>query len=149
MDKERRLIWSFLHRGCIQGHRSRKGWRWWSGKSSLSLVYVKLKVPVLSWLVFFSVRLFSVLHGHSVFPSPPQRPMTSNLEGFLYQILSNTLFSYLNYILNFIYFTTITKPHARWHRCLRSDGLRVSSRLVETLSWSSKYNGHFHNRRDN
>jgi len=35
------------------------------------------------------------------------------------------------FCLNFIYFTTITKQrttyinHARWHRCLRSDGLRV------------------------
>ena len=31
-----------------------------------------------------------------VFSSPPQRPMTSDLEGFLYQILSIALFSYLN-----------------------------------------------------
>ena len=31
-----------------------------------------------------------------VFSSPPQRPMTSDFEGFLYQILSITLFSYLN-----------------------------------------------------
>ena len=30
-----------------------------------------------------------------VFSSPPQRPMTSDFEGFLYQILSITLFSYL------------------------------------------------------
>ena len=53
--------------------------------------------------------------------------MTSDFEGFLYQILSITLFTYPNYVLNFIYFTTITKQvnHARWHRCLRSDGLRV------------------------
>jgi len=35
--------------------------------------------------------------------------MTSDFEGFLYQILSITLFSYLNNISNFIYFTTITK----------------------------------------
>ena len=32
---------------------------------------------------------------HSVFSSPPQRSMTSDFEGFLYQILSITLFSYL------------------------------------------------------
>ena len=51
--------------------------------------------------------------------------MTSDFEGFLYQILSITLFSYLNYILNLIYFTAIMKHHARWHRCLRSDGLGV------------------------
>ena len=44
-------------------------------------------------LGFFSVRLLSVLCGHSVFSSPPQRPMNSDFEGFLYQILSITLFS--------------------------------------------------------
>ena len=31
---------------------------------------------------FFNVRLLSVLRGHSVFSSPPQRPMTSDFEGF-------------------------------------------------------------------
>ena len=31
---------------------------------------------------FFSVRLLSVLSGQSVFSSPPQRPMTSDFEGF-------------------------------------------------------------------
>ena len=30
----------------------------------------------------FSVRLLSVLRGHSVFSSPPQRPMTSDFERF-------------------------------------------------------------------
>ena len=45
---------------------------------------------------FFSVRLLSVLRGHSFFSSLPQRPMTSDYEGFLYQMLSITLFSYLN-----------------------------------------------------
>ena len=45
---------------------------------------------------FFSVRPLSNLRDHSVFSSPPQRPMTSDFEGFLYQILSITLFSYLN-----------------------------------------------------
>ena len=29
-----------------------------------------------------SVRLLSVLRGHSFFSSPPQRPMTSDFEGF-------------------------------------------------------------------
>ena len=32
--------------------------------------------------IYFSVRLLSVLCGHSVFSSPPQRPMTSDFEGF-------------------------------------------------------------------
>ena len=40
--------------------------------------------------VFFSVRLLSVLQDHSFFSSPPQRPITSDFEGFLYQILSIT-----------------------------------------------------------
>ena len=31
---------------------------------------------------FFSVRLLSVLRGHSFFSSPPQRPMTSDFAGF-------------------------------------------------------------------
>ena len=46
---------------------------------------------------FFSVRLLSVLRDHLVFSSPPQRPMTSDFEGFLYQILSIRLFSYLTF----------------------------------------------------
>ena len=33
-------------------------------------------------LYFFSVRLLSVLRGHSFYSSPPQRPMTSDYEGF-------------------------------------------------------------------
>ena len=33
---------------------------------------------------------------HSVFSSPPQRLLTSDFDGFLYQILSIILFSYLN-----------------------------------------------------
>ena len=35
-----------------------------------------------SFFCFFSVRLLSVLRGHSFFPSPPQWPMTSDFEGF-------------------------------------------------------------------
>ena len=31
---------------------------------------------------FFSIRRLSVLHGHSVFSSPPQRSMTSDFEWF-------------------------------------------------------------------
>ena len=46
------------------------------------------------WSIFFSfifsVRLLSLLCDHSVFSSPPQLPMTSDFEGFLYQILSIT-----------------------------------------------------------
>ena len=48
------------------------------------------------FIIILSVRLSSVLRGHSFFSSLPQRPMTSDFEGFLNQILSITLFSYLN-----------------------------------------------------
>ena len=34
------------------------------------------------FFIFYSVRLLSVLCGHSFFSSPPQRPMTSDFEGF-------------------------------------------------------------------
>ena len=43
------------------------------------VVYLKKKQQP---FIYFSVRLLSVLHGHSVFSSPPQRPMTSVFEGF-------------------------------------------------------------------
>ena len=48
------------------------------------------------FLSFFSVRHLSVLRGHSVFSSLPQRPMNSDYEGFLYQILSITFFNFHN-----------------------------------------------------
>ena len=51
---------------------------------------------LVGFLCVFSVRHLSVLRGHSVFSSPPQQPMTSDFEGFLYQILSITSFSYFN-----------------------------------------------------
>ena len=45
---------------------------------SMALVYFVIVTVV---FLFFSVRLLSVLRGHSVFSSPPQRPMTSDFEG--------------------------------------------------------------------
>jgi len=33
-------------------------------------------------IYFFNVRLLSVLRGHSFFSSTPQRPMTSDFDGF-------------------------------------------------------------------
>ena len=39
-------------------------------------------VTQMFFVCFFSFRLLSVLHGHLVFSSPPQRPMTSDFEGF-------------------------------------------------------------------
>ena len=49
------------------------------------------------FLFFFSIRLLSVLRGHLVFSSPPQRPMNSDFEGFFYtRSYPLHLFSYLN-----------------------------------------------------
>ena len=45
---------------------------------------------------FFSVRLLSVLRGHSVFPSPPQLPMTSDFEGFSIPDFIHYILFYLN-----------------------------------------------------
>jgi len=42
-----------------------------------SLNYLRIFI-----LYFFSVRLLSVLRGHSFFSSPPQRPVISDFEGF-------------------------------------------------------------------
>ena len=64
--------------------------------SLLTLLYPHCCNAGTKYTAFISVRLLSVLCGHSVFSSPPQRPMTSDFEGFLYQILSITIFSYLN-----------------------------------------------------
>ena len=45
-------------------------------------IYLTEQYIAVILLFFFSVRLLSVLLGHSVFSSPPQRPMTSDFEGF-------------------------------------------------------------------
>ena len=55
--------------------------------------YNNVFVSVFFFVFFFSVRLLSVLRGHSFFSSPPKRSMTSDFEGSFYQILSITLFS--------------------------------------------------------
>ena len=64
--------------------------------NTVSIIIVINNVASNNKLFFLSVWFLSVLRGHSVFSSPPQRSMTSDFEGFLYQILSITLFSYLN-----------------------------------------------------
>ena len=46
--------------------------------------------------IFFYRSTFVGSVWSFVFSSPPQQPMTSDFEGFLYQILSITLLSYLN-----------------------------------------------------
>ena len=71
----------------------------WLGDKQFNNISVHVHIQSLThfdlylWVFFFSVRLLSVQRGHSFFSSPPQWPMT---KGFLYQILSITLFSYLN-----------------------------------------------------
>ena len=65
---------------------------------SNTLIQEKMRINLQLFVLFFSVWLLSVLRGHSVFSSPPQRPMTSDFEGFLSQILSITFFPYLYYI---------------------------------------------------
>ena len=48
-------------------------------------------------LLFLAFDFLSFLHGHSVFSSPPQRPMTFDFERFFYPIFYPLyLFSYLN-----------------------------------------------------
>ena len=49
------------------------------------------------YILFFNVRLLSVLHGHSFFSSPPQRPMTSDFEDFsIPDFIHYIYLSYLN-----------------------------------------------------
>ena len=48
--------------------------------------------------LFFSVRLLSVLRGHSVFSSPPQQPMISDFEGFSIP----DLIHYINFLSYFL-----------------------------------------------
>ena len=56
--------------------------------------------------IFLAFDFLSVLRGHSVFSSPPQRPMTSYFEEFLPQILPITCFPYFKF---YWFFKTITK----------------------------------------
>ena len=53
--------------------------------------------------IFLAFDFLSVLRGHSVFSSPPQRPMTSDFNGFYPRSYPLHVFP----ILNYIYFTTI------------------------------------------
>ena len=73
-------------------------WNWHLVKGRKSIKKKKYQKVVSSNIQIknISVRLLSVLRGHSFFSSPPQQPMTSDFEGFLYQILFITFFSYLH-----------------------------------------------------
>ena len=64
-----------------------------------------IDVNIFYFLFFYSVRLLSVLCGHSVFSSPPQRPMTSDFEGFsitdcIHYIYLSSIFSFECSVLN-------------------------------------------------
>ena len=50
-------------------------------KNNSASIYFMLQEKYIFY-IFFSVRPLSVLRGHSFFLSPPQRPMTSDFEGF-------------------------------------------------------------------
>ena len=64
--------WTLLNRINVK----KKQW-------SLLISYVqKSHAKLVNNTSFFSVRLLSVLCGHSFISSPPQRPMTSDFEGF-------------------------------------------------------------------
>ena len=68
---------------------------------SEKLLFQDIIITELVCCCFFSVRLLSVLRDHSFFSSPPQRPMTSDFEGFLYKILSIIFlsFSYFYFLI--------------------------------------------------
>ena len=53
----------------------------WFGKNNV-LYNCNVHSCISFFFFFFSVRLFSVLRGHSVFSSPPQRPTASDFVGF-------------------------------------------------------------------
>jgi len=64
--------------------------------------------------------------------------MTSDFEGCLFQILSIPFFPYFKlYLFYNDYETSYTTciNHARWHRCLRSDGLRVGGNRSTRRKW--------------
>ena len=55
--------------------------QYWQSLTIYKDVRIKI-IYIYILFVCFSVRLLSVLHGHSDCSSPPQRPMTSDFEGF-------------------------------------------------------------------
>ena len=71
-------------------------WRMDTCLEVLAMYWVKKLSRYAIFVSFFSGWPFSVLHGHSVFSSPQQLPMISEVKGFLSQILSITSLSYLS-----------------------------------------------------
>ena len=67
------------------------------GVSSINSSLLTIWPYPFGFLFFFSVRLLSVLRGHSVFSSPPQRPMTSDFEGSsIADFIHYIFFPYIN-----------------------------------------------------
>ena len=63
----------------------------------LMIVMLFLCSWFLNVLLLFLLLFFYLLRGHSIFSSPPQRPTTSDFEGFFYpRFYPLHLFSYLN-----------------------------------------------------
>ena len=65
-------------------------------RSGTALWHSGYTVWPIFYIFFLSILLLSVLRGHSVFSSTPQGPMTSDFEGFSYQIVSITFLSHHN-----------------------------------------------------
>ena len=80
--------------------------------------------------LFFSVRLLSVLCDHSAVSSPPQRPMTSDFEGFSSQILSITFFVLSLFIKKSQYF-----PFQCWVPKKGTSGTNFKTSLVWSGPW--------------
>ena len=59
-----------------------------------SVFKINFNDPKSNFFLVFDFGRFCVVIRFFI---PPQRPMTSDFKGFLYQILSITSFSYLNY----------------------------------------------------
>ena len=65
-----------------------KSWNIWSDENVyelLCMIRINIWHKRSIFLTLFSVRLLSVLRGHSVFSSPSQQPMTSDFEAFSIQ----------------------------------------------------------------
>ena len=75
---------------------------------------------------FFSVRLLSVLRCHSVFSSPPQRPMTSYFED---TFLTQWTFEVLFWLTHFIFSSMqAPEPDVTSLTCHQSCHLQISTR---------------------
>ena len=72
LTRSKHILWCYVHIERIP----LDAYSVWRPYNKTFLFYLFLK------LFLFSVRLLSVLRGHSFFLSQPQRPMTSDFKGF-------------------------------------------------------------------